>query len=68
MPLFDFRCTACDKTFELLVRPSQTPSCPHCKGEALEKLVSCPAPPAQSPALVKQARAQARREGHFSNY
>lgn len=67
MPLFDFRCKACDKTFELLVRPSQTPSCPHCTADTLEKLVSCPAPPAQSPGRVQQARAQARREGHFSN-
>ena len=68
MPIFDYRCPACAKTFELLVRASQTPQCPHCGGTALEKQVSVPAAPPQSGELVKQARAQARREGHFSNY
>lgn len=68
MPLFDFRCPACERSFELLVRGSQPPSCPRCGGTALEKLVSAPAAPPQSGELVKQARAQARREGHFSNY
>jgi putative FmdB family regulatory protein len=68
MPLFDFRCPACDKTFELLVRGSQTPQCPHCAGESLEKQVSRPAPPGQSAAMVRRARAQAKREGHFSHH
>lgn len=68
MPLFDFRCPACDKTFELLVRGGQAPCCPRCGGAALEKQVSAPAAPPQSGQLVRQARAQARREGHFSHY
>lgn len=68
MPIFDFRCTACDQTFERLVRGSARPACPHCGSAALEKQVSAPAAPPQSGELVKQARAQARREGHFSHY
>ena len=68
MPLFDFHCAPCDKTFELLVRGSQTPQCPHCGSAALDKQVSRPAPPGQSAGMVQRARAQAKREGHFSNY
>ena len=68
MPLFDFRCPSCDKTFEVLVLGSRTPCCPQCGNESLEKQVSRPAPPGQSAGLVKAARAQAKREGHFSNY
>jgi putative FmdB family regulatory protein len=43
MPLFDFRCTACEETFETLVRGSATPACPKCGSTALEKLISLPA-------------------------
>lgn len=68
MPIFDFRCSACTRIFERLVRASETPQCPQCGATAAEKQVSAPAAPPQSRELVKQARAQARREGHFSNY
>ena len=68
MPLFDFHCTGCDASFELLVRGNTPPACPHCAATTLEKLVSRPAPPGQSAGLVREARAQAAREGHFSNY
>ncbi len=68
MPIFDFRCSECSKTFELLVRSTTVPVCPSCGSEAVEKQVSAPAAPGQSAALVAQARSQAAREGHFSNY
>lgn len=68
MPLFSYRCTACNHEFETLVRSSDVPSCPSCAGQALEKLVSRPAPEAKSGQILKGARAQAAREGHFSNY
>lgn len=68
MPIFDFRCSECGKTFELLVRSTTVPACPACGSEALEKQVSAPAPPGQSAGLVVKARSQAAREGHFSNY
>lgn len=68
MPLYDYRCTDCDRTFELLLRSSDTPLCPACNGSNLEKLVSCPATPGQTAELLSKARAQAAREGHFSNY
>ena len=68
MPLYDYRCAACNSTFELLVRSSLIPACPSCGGEALEKRVSMPAPPGQTGGMVERARTQAAREGHFSNY
>jgi putative FmdB family regulatory protein len=68
MPLYDYRCRDCDKTFELLIKLSDTPVCPECAGKNLEKLVSQPATPGQTAALLAKARTQAAREGHFSHY
>ena len=42
MPLFDFVCTACQKSFEALVRRSMPPACPACGSTALEKQLSLP--------------------------
>jgi putative FmdB family regulatory protein len=68
MPLFNFQCRTCDKTSELLVMVSDTPECPHCGSDALDKLISRPAAPGRSNDLVGAARRQAAKEGHFSNY
>lgn len=68
MPIHDYRCSACGQQFELLVRGSSVPACPHCAGTALEKLVSLTAPQGSSRAIIASARRQAAREGHFSNY
>lgn len=68
MPLFDFHCRDCDKTTELLVRASDAPSCPACGSSHLEKLVSLPAAPGKSKAIIRRARAAAAGEGHFSNF
>lgn len=67
MPLYDFRCNTCNQTMEVLASHFSTPLCPEC-GEAMQKLASCPAPPAQSTGIIASARKQAAREGHFSNY
>lgn len=68
MPIFDFHCRACGADNELLVRSATPPACPSCGSHALDKQVSAPAAPGQSAGLVREARAQAAREGHFSNY
>lgn len=67
MPLFDFHCAKCNKTYELLIRATSEPVCPDCGG-AIEKLLSLPAAPGQTAGILSRARAQASREGHFSNY
>jgi putative FmdB family regulatory protein len=68
MPLHDYRCQACGRQFELLVRSSTVPACPHCAGTALEKLLSLTAPQGGSRALIAAGRRAAAREGHFSHY
>ena len=68
MPLFNFRCRACGHEAELLVRPSEAPSCPSCGAGDLERLVSLVAPQGKSGAVLKSARSAAAKEGHFSNY
>lgn len=68
MPIYDYRCNACDRRFELLVRGSTTPSCPHCGSIDLRKCLTAPAAPGKSKAQIASARRQANREGHFSHY
>jgi len=67
MPLFDFNCSKCDKTFELLVKAASFPVCPECGGDMI-KQVSCPVAPGQSAGIIASARKRAASEGHFSNY
>jgi putative FmdB family regulatory protein len=68
MPIYDFHCKSCDKTFELLVGLSAVPSCPECGNATLEKLPSLTAPQGKTAGFLAKARAQAAREGHFSNF
>lgn len=68
MPLYDYRCNACGQQFELLVRSSTVPACPHCAATALERLVSLTAPQGSSQALIAAGRRAAAKEGHFSHY
>ncbi|MGE0083480.1 MAG: zinc ribbon domain-containing protein [Desulfococcaceae bacterium] len=50
MPLFDYLCTECGKTSEILVGSSdQTPSCPVCGNRNMKKLLSAHASISGSP-------------------
>ena len=40
MPVYEYRCRACETEFELLVRGSVVPACPSCGGTDLERLLS----------------------------
>lgn len=40
MPLYEYRCQSCSKTFEVLVRGDERAQCPSCQGASLEKLFS----------------------------
>jgi len=40
MPLYEYRCVACDGEFELLIRSGATPACPTCGATDLERLLS----------------------------
>jgi putative FmdB family regulatory protein len=68
MPLYDYHCPACKADFELLVRSSTVPACPHCASTALERQLSRPSAPGTSGAIIASGRRAAAREGHFSNY
>jgi len=68
MPLHSYRCTGCGSEFETLVRGDDVPVCPKCGSQALDRLLGTLAPDAKSKTILKEGRAQAAREGHFSNY
>jgi putative FmdB family regulatory protein len=40
MPLFEYECRGCGHHFEYLTRDGQTPACPSCRGDNLQKLLS----------------------------
>ena len=40
MPLFEFACRECGHKFEYLTRAGQSPSCPSCHSDDLEKQLS----------------------------
>jgi putative FmdB family regulatory protein len=68
MPLYSYHCAKCGVDVELLVGSSETPVCPTCGSEKLERLVSRTAPEAKSRGIMKAARSQAARAGHLSNF
>jgi putative FmdB family regulatory protein len=42
MPMFEYRCGDCGKTFESFVTAQRTPECPGCRSGNLSKLLSSP--------------------------
>ena len=42
MPIYDYRCKACGNDFEALVRREESPSCPSCAGDDIERQASVP--------------------------
>jgi len=68
MPLYDYRCPACQAEFELLVRTGTPIACPHCGATGLERALSRIAPAGKIAGVVAAGRRQAAREGHFSHY
>jgi len=68
MPMFEYRCEDCGQVFELLVRSSTVPACPHCGSAALQKCVTAPSAPGKSKSIIAAGRKLAAKEGHFSNY
>jgi putative FmdB family regulatory protein len=68
MPLYGYHCAKCDRDVELLIGADDPAACPHCGNPKMARLMSRVAPPGKSRGMVKSARAQAAREGHFSNY
>lgn len=42
MPIFEYVCTSCEHSFELLVRKGTEPVCPECESTELDKQFSLP--------------------------
>lgn len=40
MPIYEYTCQDCSDQFELFLQGSQTPKCPHCCSQNLEKKFS----------------------------
>ena len=68
MPIYDYACDECGEASELMILDATPPQCSKCGSQSLKKLMSAPAPRGRSKALIRNARAQAAREGHLSNY
>lgn len=59
MPLYEYRCEACNHSFELLVRSSTELKCPHCESTQLEKQLSVFAVGAEAPKFGARSAAPA---------
>lgn len=68
MPLYEYHCKKCSGTFELLVTTSAKPRCTLCGSLSLQQLISAPAAPGKSAAIMSRGRARAAQAGHLSNY
>lgn len=68
MPLYGFHCQDCNTNCELLVGMSDTPVCPKCGSQKLDRLMSRIAPEAKLKAAAKVWRKQAERQGDLSNF
>ena len=40
MPIYEYRCTTCEARFEALVFGNEKTTCPECRGDKLERLMS----------------------------
>jgi putative FmdB family regulatory protein len=60
MPIYDFKCRACGRKFEELVKLGETPDCPACKGKDVERLFSLSAA-VSTDKTRKRSLGQARR-------
>lgn len=43
MPVYEYDCRECGDPFEALIRKAETPRCPSCGSEDLERRISLPA-------------------------
>lgn len=75
MPLYDFRCPACEHEFEAVAAPGAAATCPACGAEGAERLWRPIAPPAKvglrgyaarKSDNARRAREERRRESRGS--
>ena len=69
MPIYEYRCAKCDRSFEAFVRPGDAAECPHCHGSRLTREMSTFAARANSgdgAAAVATAMANSGTSGGFT--
>ena len=64
MPIYDYTCEHCGRTFELLVRATTVEACPHCGCERLQRLISAPIAPGKRRNRGSRTRARRARRPH----
>jgi len=67
MPIYEYSCRACDHEFEEFVRGDETPACPSCQSEDLERLLSLPRVHSQSTKDLSQKAAKKRDAGQAAD-
>jgi putative FmdB family regulatory protein len=60
MPIYEYECRGCRHQFEQLVRTGDTPSCPSCQSQDLERLLSLAAVSSEHTRQVSFNKARAR--------
>ena len=60
MPIYEYRCEACNHEFEALVRAAAAPACEKCSSPKLERLLSLPAIKSESTHALAMRAAKRR--------
>jgi putative FmdB family regulatory protein len=60
VPIYEFKCRGCGRTFETLVLKNTTPACPECQSEDLERQLSVPAVKSESTHALAMKAAKKR--------
>jgi putative FmdB family regulatory protein len=63
MPIYEYSCKECENQFEELVLGDETPRCPSCGSEALERLMSLPRVRSESTKDLSMRAAKKRDAG-----
>ena len=58
MPIYDYRCKACDKTFELLILKGTVAACPTCKSKKIDQQISSFAVASADMTMARVAKAR----------
>lgn len=63
MPIYEYACRDCGHEFEELVRGNETPACPSCESDELERIVSLPSVRSESTREMSMRAAKKRDAG-----
>lgn len=69
VPIYEYRCQACNHQFEAIVLKARTVACPACASETLERLLSVPALKSESThgQAMKAAKSRDQKQASEKN-